>query len=97
KLGASEWMPALNCLPLISSVRWLRVVSGHSEHNRHLKRDSHRATRRHSTNLNSGKESLSPQSTLWYKDAVIYQVHVRAFYDSTGDGIGDFLGLAQKL
>jgi len=40
---------------------------------------------------------LSPQSALWYKDAVIYQVHVRAFYDSTGDGIGDFRGLAQKL
>jgi maltose alpha-D-glucosyltransferase/alpha-amylase len=34
---------------------------------------------------------------LWYKDAVVYQVHVRAFYDSNGDGIGDFGGLAQKL
>ena len=33
----------------------------------------------------------------WYKDAVIYQVHVRAFQDSNGDGIGDFRGLAQKL
>jgi maltose alpha-D-glucosyltransferase / alpha-amylase len=37
------------------------------------------------------------QDALWYKDAVIYQVHVRTFYDSTGDGIGDFRGLAQKL
>ena len=35
--------------------------------------------------------------TLWYKNAVIYQVHVRGFYDSNGDGIGDFEGLAQKL
>src|SRR3954463_9774326 len=34
---------------------------------------------------------------LWYKDAVIYQIHVRAFYDSNGDGIGDFRGLTQKL
>jgi maltose alpha-D-glucosyltransferase/alpha-amylase len=34
---------------------------------------------------------------LWFKDAVIYEVHVRAFYDSTGDGIGDFVGLTQKL
>jgi maltose alpha-D-glucosyltransferase/alpha-amylase len=34
---------------------------------------------------------------LWYKDAVIYQTHVRAFYDSNADGIGDFRGLAQKL
>jgi maltose alpha-D-glucosyltransferase/alpha-amylase len=34
---------------------------------------------------------------LWYKDAIIYQVHVRAFFDSNGDGIGDFHGLEQKL
>jgi maltose alpha-D-glucosyltransferase/alpha-amylase len=34
---------------------------------------------------------------LWYKDAVIYQAHVRAFFDSTNDGIGDFTGLTQKL
>jgi len=40
---------------------------------------------------------LSPQSGLWYKDAVIYQVHVRAFFDSSGDGNGDFRGLALKL
>jgi maltose alpha-D-glucosyltransferase/alpha-amylase len=33
----------------------------------------------------------------WYKDAIIYEVHVRAFLDSNGDGIGDFRGLAQKL
>jgi maltose alpha-D-glucosyltransferase/alpha-amylase len=37
------------------------------------------------------------QDPLWYKDAVIYQVHVRTFYDSNGDGVGDFRGLAQKL
>ncbi|MDB5806482.1 MAG: putative alpha amylase/trehalose synthase [Betaproteobacteria bacterium] len=34
---------------------------------------------------------------LWYKDAVIYELHVKAFYDSNGDGIGDFRGLTQKL
>jgi maltose alpha-D-glucosyltransferase / alpha-amylase len=34
---------------------------------------------------------------LWYKDAIIYQVHVRSFFDNTGDGIGDFRGLMQKL
>ncbi len=33
----------------------------------------------------------------WYKDAIIYQLHVRAFHDSNGDGIGDFRGLTQKL
>ena len=30
---------------------------------------------------------------LWYRDAVIYEVHVRAFGDSDGDGVGDFPGL----
>jgi maltose alpha-D-glucosyltransferase / alpha-amylase len=38
----------------------------------------------------------SPE-TLWYKDAIIYQLHVRTFCDSNGDGIGDFPGLMQKL
>ena len=33
----------------------------------------------------------------WYKDAVIYQLHVKTFYDSNGDGIGDFAGLTEKL
>ncbi|HVL23455.1 MAG TPA: alpha-amylase family glycosyl hydrolase, partial [Thermomicrobiales bacterium] len=33
----------------------------------------------------------------WYKDAVVYEVHVRAFADSNGDGIGDFRGLIDKL
>src|SRR5581483_9009986 len=34
---------------------------------------------------------------LWYKDAVIYEVHVRAFFDSNDDGIGDFPGITRKL
>jgi maltose alpha-D-glucosyltransferase/alpha-amylase len=34
---------------------------------------------------------------LWYKDAVLYEVHVRAFADSDGDGMGDFRGLTGKL
>jgi maltose alpha-D-glucosyltransferase/alpha-amylase len=34
---------------------------------------------------------------LWYKDAIIYEVHVRAFYDSNNDGVGDFPGLTEKL
>jgi len=34
---------------------------------------------------------------LWYKDAVIYELHVRAFYDSDGNGVGDFSGLTEKL
>jgi maltose alpha-D-glucosyltransferase/alpha-amylase len=34
---------------------------------------------------------------LWYKDAVIYQLHVRAFFDKNDDGVGDFRGLTEKL
>src|ERR1700732_4860917 len=34
---------------------------------------------------------------LWYKDAVIYQLHVKSFFDANGDGIGDFAGLIAKL
>ena len=33
----------------------------------------------------------------WYKDAVVYQLHIKAFFDSTNDGVGDFSGLLQKL
>jgi maltose alpha-D-glucosyltransferase / alpha-amylase len=39
----------------------------------------------------------SARDPLWFKDAVIYELYVRAFYDSNNDGIGDFPGLTQKL
>ena len=39
----------------------------------------------------------STQDPLWYKDAVIYETHVKAFFDSNDDGVGDFPGLLQKL
>jgi maltose alpha-D-glucosyltransferase / alpha-amylase len=46
----------------------------------------------------SPKEQLVlPQDALWYKDAIIYQVHVRTFDDSNADGIGDFRGLTRRL
>lgn len=46
-----------------------------------------------------GKSGLRPLSDepLWYKDAVIYELHVKTFRDSNSDGIGDFRGLASKL
>jgi maltose alpha-D-glucosyltransferase / alpha-amylase len=37
------------------------------------------------------------QDELWFKDAIIYQLHVKAFADSNNDGIGDFAGLTEKL
>ena len=43
------------------------------------------------------KRPGSAEDPLWYKDAIIYELHVRAFKDSNGDGIGDFPGLLQKM
>ncbi len=45
---------------------------------------------------NTGADAVA-SDPLWYKDAVIYQLHVKAFCDSNDDGIGDFRGLASKL
>ncbi len=39
----------------------------------------------------------SNSDPLWYKDAIIYELHVKAFHDSNADGIGDFQGLMQRL
>src|SRR4029078_60837 len=51
--------------------------------------------------LESAQPQITVQKTqtdsLWYKDALIYEVHVRAFYDSNNDGVGDFPGLTEKL
>ena len=45
------------------------------------------------------REGIRPGASdpLWYKDAVIYQLHVKSYFDSNGDGIGDFPGLISKL
>lgn len=37
------------------------------------------------------------EDRLWYKDAVVYQLHVKSYFDSNNDGIGDFTGLIEKL
>lgn len=51
--------------------------------------------------MNIEPELQRPETTKsvpdWYKDALIYQLHVKAFQDSNGDGIGDFKGLMQRL
>src|SRR5215470_10085558 len=43
------------------------------------------------------KVALLKDDPLWYKDAIIYQVHVKSFFDANNDGIGDFPGLLSKL
>src|SRR5229473_1165013 len=40
---------------------------------------------------------MKKDDPLWFKNAVIYELHIRAFYDSNNDGIGDIQGLIQKL
>ncbi len=42
-------------------------------------------------------ENILVDDPSWYKDAIIYEARVRSFYDSDGDGIGDFRGLVEKL
>jgi len=44
-----------------------------------------------------GRTTVLDDKLHWYKDAVIYELHIKAFFDGNGDGIGDFEGLLQKL
>ena len=37
------------------------------------------------------------KDTLWYKDAIFYELHVKGFFDSNADGVGDFRGIEEKL
>ncbi|MDG6904579.1 MAG: maltose alpha-D-glucosyltransferase [Nitrososphaerota archaeon] len=53
-------------------------------------------------NHEKGAKSIAQNSTveddrLWYKDAIIYEVHVKTFFDTAVDGIGDFKGITLKL
>ncbi|MDO8878933.1 MAG: maltose alpha-D-glucosyltransferase [Pseudolabrys sp.] len=48
--------------------------------------------------IDHGTPTATPaDDELWFKDAIIYQLHVKAFSDSNGDGIGDFAGLTERL
>jgi maltose alpha-D-glucosyltransferase/alpha-amylase len=38
-----------------------------------------------------------PEDPMWYKDAVIYQLHIKSFFDKNNDGVGDIPGLIEKL
>ncbi|WFU51627.1 maltose alpha-D-glucosyltransferase [Sinorhizobium terangae] len=51
------------------------------------------------TSRDQGQDQTSPQEpdSLWYKDALIYQLHIKSFFDANNDGIGDFKGLHEKL
>jgi maltose alpha-D-glucosyltransferase/alpha-amylase len=47
--------------------------------------------------LSDDTTELSADDRLWFKDAIIYEIQIRAFSDSNGDGVGDFAGLIDKL
>src|SRR3954470_12276783 len=60
-------------------------------------------SRRVAKPVDEGRPFIAPATMtdesdpLWYKDAIIYQLHVKAFFDGNNDGVGDFAGLMQKL
>src|SRR5690606_634672 len=56
-----------------------------------------RARGRRSGGFAAMKRPGSMSDPLWYKDAIIYETHVKAFFDGNDDGMGDFPGLLQKL
>ena len=43
------------------------------------------------------RRRTTPGDAQWFKDAIIYELHVRSFQDSNGDGVGDFPGLTHRL
>jgi len=50
-----------------------------------------------SSNLSAAAAQPFPTANVWWRDGVCYEVFVRSFYDSDGDGIGDLRGLAARL
>ena len=50
---------------------------------------------KHMSRVHSGFHGS--EDPLWFKDAILYELHVKAFFDSNDDGIGDFRGLIEKL
>lgn len=55
-----------------------------------------KAEDRRKATARKSKQTL-PDDPLWYRDAIIYQLHIKSFFDANGDGIGDFAGLNEKL
>ncbi|MBT9370938.1 maltose alpha-D-glucosyltransferase [Rhizobium sp. CSW-27] len=47
--------------------------------------------------MQGAQTQQTDQNLLWYKDSIIYQLHVKSFFDANGDGIGDFAGLTEKI
>jgi len=56
-----------------------------------------RASRNLKASMSDSIQTATDIDPLWYKDAVIYQLHLKAFFDGNNDGVGDFAGLIEKL
>ncbi len=54
-------------------------------------------TASHKTAHRNGEDNVDRSRADWYKDAIIYQLHIKAFFDSDGNGMGDFAGLIDRL
>ena len=50
-----------------------------------------------STKSRNGEDKIDRSQTDWYRDAIIYQLHIKAYFDSDGNGMGDFAGLIDRL
>ncbi|MDQ2075833.1 maltose alpha-D-glucosyltransferase [Marinimicrobium sp. ABcell2] len=59
--------------------------------------NTERTTETRGSNVNFASQAVLSQEATWYKDAIIYQLHVKSFFDSNNDGIGDFPGVIEKL
>ena len=51
----------------------------------------------HKAASRNGEDKIDRSQTDWYRDAIIYQLHIKAFFDSDGNGMGDFAGLIDRL
>ena len=75
----------------IRRIRWRTCCASSHERHPDVGRGSGRRQR------SDCRRPLADADPLWYKDAIIYQLHVKAFRDSNADGYGDFRGLIEKL
>jgi hypothetical protein len=83
--------PAAHARRTSSACAATSTTSCEGEPSRHATRPDAREAERAAARRRS-----RPADPLWYKDAVIYQLHVKAFFDANGDGIGDFAGLTDS-
>src|SRR5262245_3078708 len=89
-----------NDRPALHAARQAAMVAARSCHPAVRDLASRARPWRHDMNVPTpqfARAAVTASDALWYKDAIIYQLHVKSFFDSNNDGIGDFPGLISKL